>query len=173
MARAFLSLGSNISPRTYLPHALEQIRAFGTVVKVSGTWVSPPADGSEQADFCNCALLLETDLTPERIWDELIPAVEGACGRERDPSNPYAPRTCDVDLTIYDTVELEYKRHRIPDPDLFERAFVAVPLAELDPDFVVPGDGRTLAAIAESLQGKPELQPRTDIELPVDPPASE
>jgi len=172
VGRAFLSLGSNIAPRTYLPHALEQIRAYGTVIAVSRVWVSEPADGSDQADFCNCAFLLETELTPEQIWDDLIPTVEQACGRERDPSNPYAARTCDVDLSLYDAAELEYKRHTIPDPDILARAFVAVPLSELAPEFILPGDGRTLQAIAESLRGQPNLESRTDIELPVHPPSA-
>lgn len=165
MGRAFLCLGSNIAPARYLPLAIEQISTYGKIVTISGVWQSAPADGSDQADFCNLAVLLETELTPARIWDELIPAVESACGRERDPSNPYAARTCDVDLALYDDVELTHDRHRIPDPDLLARAFLAVPLAQLEADYVVPGDGRTLRAIADALAGKPALTRRADIDL--------
>lgn len=165
MPRAFLSLGSNIAPARYLPLAMEQLRTHGTVCAVSTVWQSPPADGSEQADFCNAALILETALTPEQIWRELIPAIESACGRERDPGNPHAPRTCDVDLSLYDDVAMTYDRHTLPDPDLLKQAFVAVPLADCEPDYVVPGDGRTLQAIADTLRAGATLAARPDIDL--------
>lgn len=167
--RAYLSLGSNIEPERNLPAAVRELAAFGRVLAVSSVWESVPfgvpANQAPGQNFLNAAVLLETDLSPERLYDEVIAVVEARLGRVRDPRDKYAPRTIDIDLSLFNHDVLTVGAHRIPDPDVVKRAFVAVPLAELDPEYRHPVAGRTLGEIAAAWQSQSGLTPRPDVRL--------
>jgi 2-amino-4-hydroxy-6-hydroxymethyldihydropteridine diphosphokinase len=171
--RAYLSLGSNIKPEQNLPAAVCELRAFGRVLAVSSVWESAPfadamADGSLPVvgeDFLNAAVLLETDLSPVGLYDQAIAPIERRLGRVRDPRDKNAPRTIDIDLSLFNHDVLEFAGRRIPDPDIVKRPFVAVPLAELDPDYVHPTEGRRLADIASHCASNSGLRPRPDVRL--------
>jgi 2-amino-4-hydroxy-6-hydroxymethyldihydropteridine diphosphokinase len=162
--RAYLSLGSNIEPEQNLPAAVRALTSFGRVVAVSSVWESASL-GSSGANFLNGAVLLETELSPAEIYQQAIAGVERQLGRVRDPHDKNAPRTIDVDLSLFNHDVLELAGHRVPDPDIVERPFVAVPLAELDRDYVHPTLGRTLADIAASWTTHSGLRPRPDVRL--------
>ena len=162
--RAYLSLGSNIEPERNLPAAVRALATFGRVVAVSGVWESAPFESSGN-NFLNAAVLLETELSAARIYHEAIPGIEQQLGRVRDPHDKNAPRTIDVDLSLFNHDVLELAGHRIPDPDVVKRPFVAVPLAELDRDYMHPTLGRTLADIAASWTTHSGLRPRPDVRL--------
>jgi 2-amino-4-hydroxy-6-hydroxymethyldihydropteridine diphosphokinase len=163
--RAYLSLGSNIEPERNLPASVALLRDFGTPVAVSRVWQSPPQGFADQADFLNAAVLLETGLSAAEIVADLIPAVERRLGRVRDPHNKNAPRTIDVDLSLFNRDVLTVAGRPIPDPQILARDFVAVPLAEIDPDYVHPTDGRTLAQIAAGMPSRSRLRLRRDLQL--------
>lgn len=150
-ARAYLSLGSNIEAPTNLPAAVRALGRYGTILRVSRVWESEPVGFAEQPNFFNAALLLETSLPAAELREKIIPTVESALHRVRDPHNRNAPRTIDIDLSLYNREILQLGSRRIPDPEILTRAFVAVPLAEVDPGYVHPDDGRTLAMIAAEL----------------------
>lgn len=142
--RAYLSLGSNVEPRRHLRAAVDALRArFGALV------LSPayrtPAVGFDGPDFLNAAAIIDSDLDPQALNDWLH-ALEDAHGRDR--SGPrFSSRTLDIDIVLFDDRVLEGAGNlRIPRPDL-RHAFVLRPLADIAPDVVVPGDGRTLAAL--------------------------
>ncbi|HEV8001967.1 MAG TPA: 2-amino-4-hydroxy-6-hydroxymethyldihydropteridine diphosphokinase [Planctomycetaceae bacterium] len=162
--RAYLSLGSNIEPEQNLPAAVRALTAFGRVMAVSSVWESAPL-GSSGANFLNGAVLLETQLSPAEIYQQAIAAIERQLGRVRDPLNKNAPRTIDVDLSLFNRDVFEWAGHRVPDPDIVKRPFVAVPLAELDPDYVHPTEGRRLADIAASWTSNSGLVGRPDVRL--------
>ena len=127
------------------------LRDFGQVEAVSSVWCSPSAGDASQPDFLNAAVRLKVELSPGEILSDLIPAVEAALHRVRDPDNVNAARTIDVDLSLYDDFVGHVGRHRLPDPDILTRAFVAVPLAEMDSNYRHPVDGQTLGEIAAAL----------------------
>lgn len=142
--RAYLSLGSNVEPERHLRAAIQALRArFGDVV------VSPvyrtPAVGFDGPDFLNAAAIIHSDLEPQALNDWLH-ALEDAHGRDR--SGPrFSSRTLDVDIVLFDDRVLDGGGHlRIPRPEL-KHAFVLRPLADIAPQAVVPGTGRTLAAL--------------------------
>ena len=162
--RAFLSLGSNIDPETNLPAAVRELQRFGRVVAVSQVWETEPVGFADQANFLNAALLLETPLSPEALQFEVVVEVETVLGRIRDPHNKNAPRTIDIDLALFNRDVLKLEQRQIPDPDILERAFVAIPLSELDPEYLHPSENRTLAEIAgdfdvelRSIQLRPDV----------------
>jgi 2-amino-4-hydroxy-6-hydroxymethyldihydropteridine diphosphokinase len=144
MARACLSLGSNLEPETHLRAAIDALRArFGHVL-VSQVYRTR-AVGFDGGDFLNAAAVVETDLEPQAL-DAWLHALEDAHGRDR--SGPrHGDRTLDVDLVLYDERVVEGPGHlRVPRDEL-RHAFVLRPLAEIAPDAVEPRSGRTLAQL--------------------------
>jgi 2-amino-4-hydroxy-6-hydroxymethyldihydropteridine diphosphokinase len=146
--RALVALGSNIAPERNLPAAVA--RLAGTpgieVLKASGVYESPPLGRPGDPCFHNAALLVETTLSPEALRQELR-RVEAALGRVRG-ADRYAPRPIDIDLAALEEFEGMVGGSLVPDPDIPHRAFLALPLAEVAPDWVHGAAGRTLAEIA-------------------------
>jgi len=164
--RAYLSLGSNIDPERNLPAAARELAQYGKIVAVSGVWESRPVGFADQANFLNAAVLLATPLSPHDLKSKAIAEIEARFGRIRDPENVNAPRTIDIDVALFNRDILTIGQRTIPDPDILTRAFVAVPLAELDGDYVHPQDGRTLGTIAAGIkQDQPTLLIRPDVQL--------
>lgn len=162
MPRALLSLGSNIEPRRHLPEAVRRLAATPgvRVCAVSSVWRSP-AVGSDGPDFLNAALLLETELPPARLKSEVLRPLEAALGRVRG-ADRNAPRTIDLDISLYDA--LVDPELGLPDPEIAERAHLALPLAELAPDARLPGRGRRLAELAAALADTPGIR-RASLDL--------
>jgi 2-amino-4-hydroxy-6-hydroxymethyldihydropteridine diphosphokinase len=145
--RAYLSLGSNIEPERNLPAAVELLRGYGRVSAVSTVWETPPLGSAEQANFLNAVLLLETELSAQKLREKAIPAIEAELGRVRT-ADKNAARTIDLDIMLFNEAGLQLGRRHIPDPEILERPFVAIPLAEIAPGYVHPETGQTLRAIA-------------------------
>ena len=145
MARAYLSLGSNLEPERHLAAALAALRARYGELLVSPTYRTP-AVGFEGPDFLNLAVGLDTDEAPEAL-DAWLHALEDAQGRRRDVPR-FSSRTLDVDLVLYDQRVLRGPGNlELPRPDLARHAFVLKPMVDLAPDLVHPVLGRTLAQL--------------------------
>ena len=144
MSRAYLSLGSNLQPVHHLSRAVEELRARFGAMELSPVYRTR-AVGFDGNDFLNAAAVIQTDLDPVALHDWLH-ALEDA--HQRDRSGPrYGDRTLDIDIVLFDNlVFIGPANLRIPRPDL-EHAFVLRPLADIAPELVVPGDGRTLAEL--------------------------
>lgn len=149
-ATVYVSLGSNIAPETNLKRALELLAAKGTVRVVSSAYRTAPQGFLEQADFLNMAVCVETFLDPFTFKKDVLDWIERELGRVRDPQNKNAPRTIDLDISLWDTATFEYgdKPWHVPDPDILKFAHVAIPLAQIAPDYVHPVEHITLAEIA-------------------------
>ena len=144
MARAYLSLGSNLEPERHLRAALAELEARFGVLLVSPAYRSR-AEGFEGPDFLNLAVGLDTELDPHAL-DAWLHALEARHGRRRDVPR-YSSRTLDVDIVLYEDVVLEGPGNlRIPRPEL-QHAFVLKPLSDIAPDVVVPGSANTLAEL--------------------------
>jgi 2-amino-4-hydroxy-6-hydroxymethyldihydropteridine diphosphokinase len=139
--RAFLGLGSNLGDRlANLQRAVALLASTPgiEVVASSRVWETEPVGGPPQPEYLNAVVLVRTELEP----DDLLAAaqgVEAALGRTRGVR--WGPRTIDVDLLLIDRVALDRPDLTVPHPRLLERAFVLLPLLELEPDPVLP-DGR-------------------------------
>jgi len=145
--RVYLSLGSNIDPEHNLPRAVELLNEYGRVSRVSHVYQSPPLGFAGQADFLNAAVLLETSLSAQDLRQQAIARIEEKLGRMRT-GNKNAPRTIDIDIMLFNHEVFTLGQRHIPDPEVRERPFVAVPLAEIAPDHVHPETGEPLAEIA-------------------------
>jgi 2-amino-4-hydroxy-6-hydroxymethyldihydropteridine diphosphokinase len=142
---AYLALGSNLGDR------LETLwRAVGLleategieVVRSSRVFETDPV-GPPQPAYLNAVLEVRTELEPRALLDACL-AVETALGRVR--AERWGPRTLDVDVLTYDARTVDEPDLTIPHPRMHERAFVLIPLRELDPDPMLPGD-RSLASL--------------------------
>jgi 2-amino-4-hydroxy-6-hydroxymethyldihydropteridine diphosphokinase len=148
--RAFLGVGANLGNRgETIARALELLAEQDgvEVVAVSTLRETDPVGVVDQPRFLNGAVAVETELAPRELLERLL-AVELALGRTREGVR-FGPRTIDLDLLVYGDVELAEAGLTIPHPRLVERRFVLEPLAELDPELVVPGRGR----VSELLRG--------------------
>ena len=150
---AYLSLGSNIEPEANLAAAIDQLRRFTTVLGLSSVYQTQPQGFAGQEFFLNMAVKAHTLRTPTQFRSEVIDRIESMLKRVHDPKNKNAPRTIDLDISLWndDVVEFGGKPWKIPDPDILRYAYVAVPLAELAPDYVHPRAGRPLREIAARL----------------------
>jgi len=144
MARVYLSLGSNVEPRRYLPAAIAALRErFGDIV-VSPAYRSKSV-GFDGADFVNLAVGLDTGMSPEALNDWLH-ALEDRHGRRRDVPR-YADRTLDIDIVLYDTLVIDGPGHlQIPRNEL-QHAFVLRPLADIAPHVRHPRSGMSMAEL--------------------------
>jgi 2-amino-4-hydroxy-6-hydroxymethyldihydropteridine diphosphokinase len=141
--RAFIGVGANLGDRAEtIARALELLGEQDgiDVVAVSTLRDTDPVGFLEQPRFLNGAVAVETELAPRELLERLL-AVELALGRTRDGAR-FGPRTIDLDLLVYGDVELAEPGLTIPHPRLAERRFALEPLAELDPELVIPGRGR-------------------------------
>ncbi len=106
-----------------------------------------PAWGNEaQPPFINAAAVLETALSAPDLLQALL-EIERASGRVRDPAVHWGPRVLDLDLLLYGTEVIDLPQLKVPHPYLHERAFALVPLAEIAPDALIPGQGRVRDAV--------------------------
>ncbi|SFJ31585.1 2-amino-4-hydroxy-6-hydroxymethyldihydropteridine diphosphokinase [Planctomicrobium piriforme] len=161
---AWIALGSNIKPERNLTLAVQLLGELGNVLKCSSVWQSQPVGDLHQADFWNAAALLATTLDPHSLKSALRD-LETRLGRVRNPLNKNAARTIDLDIAFYDDLIIDKNGLCIPDPEIADRPFLAVPLAELNADFRHPVTRERLADIATAAGGKGCLVLRAEIRL--------
>jgi 2-amino-4-hydroxy-6-hydroxymethyldihydropteridine diphosphokinase len=116
------------------------------VIARSSLYRSAPIGYADQPAFLNCIAKLETALPAQSLLAQLQ-QIERGLGRVR--SFPNAPRTIDLDLLLYGTGGLDTPNLTLPHPRMHERAFVLVPLLELDPGATIPGRGKAAELLRE------------------------
>lgn len=144
--RAFLSLGSNIDPESNLVAAVRILSEVGVVAEVSSVYESPPFGYADQPPFLNAAVELHTPLEAPEL-KEALARIESRLGRVRT-GNRFGPRTIDIDIMLFNSDIIQVGSRRIPDAEVLDRPFVAIPLAEIAPDYRHPETGETLSRIA-------------------------
>jgi 2-amino-4-hydroxy-6-hydroxymethyldihydropteridine diphosphokinase len=138
MHRAYVGLGANLGDAVAtVGRAIEALRRLGGVTRVSSLYRTKPWGKTGQPDFVNAAVLLETERSPRELLGALK-ALETELGRE--PGERWGPRAIDLDVLAYDDVTLDERDLQIPHPRLAARAFVLVPLAEIDPGYATLRD---------------------------------
>ncbi len=135
--RIYLSLGTNLGNRELnLETAKEDLLLEVIILECSPIYQTEPWGYLDQPDFLNQVLAVETSLSPHELL-EFIKRIEEKIGRK--PSVRFGPRIVDIDILFYgDRIVLE-EDLVIPHPRLKDRAFVLIPLADLDPDLTYPG----------------------------------
>ena len=145
MARAFLSLGSNLGDRRqYLEEALRQLGEEEAVRVITCSQVYETEPWPERRVertrwYLNCAVEIETEISPHRLL-RIVQQIEQAAGRIRPAAwnGQYADRTLDIDILLYGDHVLSDDALQIPHPLLHERRFVLIPLADIAPEVEHP-----------------------------------
>jgi len=139
MSVVFLGLGSNLGDRGgYLRRAalaIERLPQLGNL-HLSNFRRTAPVGGPVQPDYVNAALRCETSLSPQQLLREIL-QIESRLGRVRTVVD--GPRTIDLDLLLYGSVQLAESNLQLPHPRLEQRRFVVEPLAELVPQLPLAG----------------------------------
>ncbi|MBK9450398.1 MAG: 2-amino-4-hydroxy-6-hydroxymethyldihydropteridine diphosphokinase [Bacteroidetes bacterium] len=146
----FLGLGSNLGDRrAALATAIERLSSEGAkVVQSSKVYETPPWGNLDQPAFLNTVVEVTFNGEPEELLF-IILKVENQLGRVR--SVHWGPRVIDIDLLAFGSEIIVGQRLSVPHPLLAQRAFVLVPWAEIAPNFLVAGIGKTVAELMEEL----------------------
>lgn len=149
----YLSVGSNIEPELNLPKGIQLLRKYGEVWATSSAWESQ-AVGSNGPNFLNASVLFATLLDVDELKEQVIHPVEAALGRVRS-ADKFAPRTMDIDISLFDGAALNN--------DIWAKAFVVVPLAELLPDFIFPPSQEKLSDVAKRMRRQTWIMVRPEV----------
>lgn len=172
MPLAYIALGSNLPslaghPDATLAAALPQIASIGRITARSSLYSTAPVGLSNQPQFLNAVVVLDTALTPRTLLAALL-FIERLFGRDRAAAVPNGPRTLDLDILLYGDLILSEPELEIPHPRFAQRAFVLVPLAEIAPDLRDPRSGISAAQLLANLA--PASSPTDSAVIPVQSP---
>jgi len=147
VARVAIGIGSNDgdAPNNVLD-AFVRLQQLGTLGARSSLYKTKAWGVTAQADFYNAAAILETKLEPHDLLRELK-RIEREMGRTT--TFRWGPRIIDLDILTYDDRTIDDVELHVPHMLINERAFVLVPLAEIDPAFAAARDRLDAAHIAE------------------------
>ena len=150
MTRAHIGLGANMRDRLqFLQRAVKRLgETIGMqVIDVSSVYETEPIGPTDQPWFLNAVAAVDTSLSPVMLLDQ-TQAIERTLGRET--TYRWGPRTIDLDILLYGDMQVRTATLVIPHAELCHRAFVMIPLLELDPNLVLP-DGAVVSACLNAL----------------------
>lgn len=142
MSSCYIGLGSNIEgPRDQVIQAISELAELpsSTLLKASSLYQSKPLGPQDQPDFINAVAELETSLSVQKLLSYLQ-EIESNHHRSREIH--WGPRTLDLDILLYDAVEIDNADLKIPHPEIRNRNFVLIPLYEIAVELTIPGMGK-------------------------------
>lgn len=146
-----LLLGSNLGDRQrYMQFSKELIeKKCGRILAASSMHETEAWGKTDQDDFLNQALLIDSTLSPLDFLDE-IQEIELALGRQRNEK--WGPRTIDIDILAVGQEIIEHERLQVPHPGIPERLFVLEPLVEIAADWIHPLLNRSAKELLDDLR---------------------
>ncbi len=132
----FLLLGTNVGNKIlHLDEAKKAIAKISQIVNQSSIYKTAAWGNTDQPDFYNQAIEINTILEPEALLNEIL-SIEAELGRER--KEKWGPRIIDIDILFYDQRIVQKENLVIPHPGILLRKFVLEPLVEMIPSFIHP-----------------------------------
>lgn len=159
----YLALGSNQGDcENHLRQALKKLNAAPNVqlAKISSVYETAPVGKTDQPAFLNMAVKGYTSLTAAELL-EVTQRIENRGGRMRKES--WGPRTIDLDILLFGTERIKTETLTIPHPHMEERAFVLIPLAEIEPELTLANGTRVCEQIDRCEDKDGVIKKRTPI----------
>lgn len=143
---AYLLTGANLGNREEnLAQAGELIsQDCGTITAASSIYETAAWGNTDQPSFLNQALQLETTLSPRQLIRHIL-KLEKKMGRVREEK--YGPRIIDIDILLFNNERHNYPLLKVPHPEMQNRRFALLPLAEIAPDIVHPVLKKTISEL--------------------------
>jgi len=161
MNTAFLLTGGNLGDRKEtLAQAKDLIaEQCGAVVATSSLYETAAWGNADQPAFLNQALQLETTLTARQLMRRLL-KMEKLMGRVR--KEKYGPRIIDIDILLFNNEVHNYPLLKLPHPEMQNRRFALLPLAEIAPTIVHPVLKKTTKQLLKECKDELEVKKMTD-----------
>ena len=150
---AYIALGSNLGDKeANLRRALELLIERGVEIVKTSTFISTEPYGvTDQPTFLNGVCEVRTSLEPLALLHTLL-EIEQEMGRVR--LRHWGERNIDLDLLLYEDVVMDTPQLKLPHPDMQNRDFVLLPLAEIAPELVHPTLQKTISELVICLSAK-------------------
>ncbi|PKR77523.1 2-amino-4-hydroxy-6-hydroxymethyldihydropteridine diphosphokinase [Halalkalibacillus sediminis] len=139
MSKAYIALGTNIEPKQkHLADAVHFLNdSTGIQVKgESSIYETKPVGYADQDNFLNMVVEVETSLGAYDLLRE-CQSIEANLGRTREIR--FGPRTIDLDILLFDKEDIQSEELTVPHPRMVDRAFVLIPLYDLNPSVYING----------------------------------
>lgn len=152
MAQVFLGLGSNIGKRLEnLNEAIDRLDKHENISVISQSSIieTEPYGNVEQNKFMNMCVEIETNLSPVSLLDAVLD-IEQQMGRVRLVT--WGPRNIDIDILLYEDLEIELQDLQIPHAEMHKRLFVLEPLSEIAPNANHPVFNETVKSLKRTLE---------------------
>ena len=149
MIKAFIGVGSNINPEINIDKALDLLKKSVEVTGISLFYRTKPLLDKKINDFLNGVWQVKTDLSPFEIKFNVLKKIEKKLQRKKN-KDKYSSRVIDLDLLLYGDIVLNDEKIVIPDPDIYTRSFIYMPLYELDPDLILPDTGKHIVDLVKN-----------------------
>ncbi|MBF0382668.1 MAG: 2-amino-4-hydroxy-6-hydroxymethyldihydropteridine diphosphokinase [Magnetococcales bacterium] len=157
-----IAFGANVDPLKNLHQGLSTLHREINLADISTVWRTDPLpDPNQKAEYdlgdsyLNGAVLSHIQVDPFNL-KKMLKKIEATCCRVPN-QNRYAPRPIDLDVVMMGDEIINSPGLTLPDPDILQRCFVALPVAQLAPELVHPVEHKSLAQLAAGfhvLEGK-------------------
>ena len=154
----YISLGTNLGDRlTNINSAIKKINSINLldIIAISNIYESKPMYNINQDNYLNLVIQYSTALEILSLLDSLQ-QIELELGRKiKRVKN--SPRTIDLDILTFDNMIFSNERITIPHPKINERLFVLLPLVDIDPQFVIPGNNKEILSLINAIDNNDDV----------------
>ncbi len=150
---AYIGIGSNIEPEQNIIKAFNLLKKKVDITGVSTFYRTKPLMNRNDNDYINGVWRILTDIPPIKLKFSILKKIEKKLKRVIK-KDKYSSRTIDLDLLLYEDLVINKKNIKIPDPDIYSRYFIALPLKELDDNLIIPDTKRNIFEITDSFNNE-------------------
>ncbi len=151
MEIAFIGVGSNINPQKNIKKALRKLNNYVNLIDVSTHYLTKAEKRSKQPDYINGVWKIKTKIRPVELKYNILKKIENDLGRIRK-KDKFASRKIDLDLILYGKNIINNSKIKLPDKHIYKRAFICIPLYELEPELILRDTNKPVSEIIKDFK---------------------